>query len=164
MLVIPQAAQAISLEVPTQGKPIDLDTEVLADKLQNCFDSSSGMLDQILRNGASLLGAEFWRPVASSRGAHALPKVLRRATSMVADVSICGFYQCSDERATQVESAVDKKIAHDSAKRPHTTHQCENLSCSEYNPLLPFIERLDINAMLVAPRLQLLIPRTLALY
>lgn len=81
---------------------------------------------------------------------------------MVTDVSIRSFYQCSDERATQVESAVDKKIAHDSAKRRHSTHRCENPNCGEYNPLLPFIETLDINAVLGAPSFQLLIPQTLA--
>ena len=82
---------------------------------------------------------------------------------MVTDVSIRGFYQCSDERATQVESAVDKKIAHYSAKRRHATHQRENPNSSEYNPLLPLIETLDINAVVVAPGLQLLISQMLAL-
>ena len=79
MLVTPQAAQTVSLEVPTQCKSVDLDTEVCADELQNCFDPSAGVLDQILRNRTSLLGFEFCRPMASSGRTHASPQVLRSA-------------------------------------------------------------------------------------
>ena len=76
MLVIPQTAQTISLEVSAECKSVDFDIEVCANELQNCFDPSAGVLHQILCNGPGLLGSQFGRAMASNGRAHAPPQVV----------------------------------------------------------------------------------------
>lgn len=143
--------ESMVLDVSTQGQWTELDPEFLRDERQDLCDLGTRVHEEKPRHWPRMFRAQLGLSMTAFRATQALPQLCGRVLLIVADVPVRAPHQLPDQRATELHSTVAQETAQQPLQGRYVTDPGQQLKRYKDQPLLPFIQALDIDIVFLAP-------------